>query len=191
MTLTLILFIVFAVVLILILWWAASPSRSAPLTPDEVLERLSEERHYARMPQILQCLREEDTNFIGERGHKALLTRMRAERQSIALRYLSYLEDEYRVLQECFRILATMSPELPARREFERLQQNLKFTWNCTYLRWRIRLGMQPWDLFGTLGDMAGTLTLQLEAATARLGEQALLSGETNLVADQRRDGSK
>lgn len=174
MTIPLLLFIAFAVVLVLLLGWAARPPRQVPLSADEAFAALSEERHYARLPQILQALREDDTDFMRDRGHTDLLARIRAERKHIALRYLGYLEEEYGMLLECSRILATLSPELSTRGEFARLRQHLRFSWTCNYLRWRLRLGLEPWDAFGTLSDMAGTMTLQLEAATARMAERAL-----------------
>lgn len=176
MTDPLILFISFAVLLVVLLAWAVRPPATTSLTPEQALQALSEERHYARLPQILQALREEDTEFIGRRGHKLLAERLRRERKQIALRYLGYLEEEFRVLLECSRILATLAPELAAKTEFDRFHQNLWFTWNCRYLRWRLKLGLQPWEVLGVLSDMTGTVTLQLEAATARLGERALLT---------------
>lgn len=174
MTVSLMLFIAFAVLLVLLLVWAVHPLKKAPLTPDDVFKALSDERHYARLPQILQSLQLDDTEFIRDRGQAALLERLREERKRIALNYLSYLEEEYRILQECSRILATLAPELATKGELDRFRQNLRFIWNCRYLRWRLRFGLQPWDVFGTLSDMAGTITLQLEAATARLGERAM-----------------
>ena len=173
MTIPLLLFIALAVLLVLLLAWAAAPPKTAPLTPDEAFAALSQERHYARLPQILQSLREDDTEFMRARGHVKLLAQVREERKRIALRYLNYLQEEFRILVECSRILATLAPELAPKGEFERFQQNLRFLWTCHYLRWRLRLGMEPWDAFGTLSDMAGTMTLRLEAATARLAERS------------------
>ena len=191
MTLPLILFLVFAVFLVLLLAWATSPPSHAPLTPEQAMQALSEERHYARLPQILQSLREEDTEFMRSRGHEPLLERLRKQRKHIALRYLACLEEEFRVLQECSRILATLAPELGAKSEFDRFRQNLWFAWNCRYLRWRLQLGLQPWDVFGVLSDMAGTITLQLEAAMARLGERAFLPAAGPLLPRSRSSDSE
>lgn len=191
MTLPLILFVVFAVLLVLLLAWAVRPPSHAPLTPEQALQALSEERHYARLPQILQALREEDTEFMRSRGHERLLERLRKQRKQIALCYLACLEDEFRVLQECSRILATLAPELGPKSEFDRFRQNLWFAWNCRYLRWRLQLGLQPWDVFGVLSDMSGTITLQLEAAMARLGNRAFLSADSPLLPRSRGGASE
>lgn len=179
MTLSLVIFLALALILILLLAWAGRPPKRLLRSPEDVLEALSEERHYARLPQILQSLREDDTEFLRGRGQSALLRRLRRERKRIALRYLDYLEQEFQILVECSRILATLAPELTPTSEFDRFRQNFRFILNCRYLRWRLRLGLQPWDAFGTISDMAGTITLRLEAATARLGERALQAADS------------
>ena len=191
MTLPLILFLVLAALLVLLLAGAVRPPSQPPLTAEQALQALSEERHYARLPQILQSLREEDTEFMRNRGHGPLLERLRKQRKHIAMGYVTCLEDEFRVLQECSRILATLAPELGARSEFDRFGQNLWFAWNCRYLRWRLQLGLQPWDVFGVLSDMAGTITLQLEAAMTRLGDRTLLSADGPLPPGRRRGDSE
>jgi hypothetical protein len=187
MTASLALFILFAALVVVLLAWAARPHRKTPLTVEEVFESLSGQRHYARLPQILQSLREEDTEFMRGRGHRLLLIQVREQRRQIALNYLKYLQEEFQTLQECSSILATLAPELPAGGEFDRLRQNLRFVWTCRYLSWRLRMGLQPWDAFGTLSDMAGTATLRLEAAAVRLGERALLASDAGGLASKNR----
>jgi hypothetical protein len=178
MSLLLLLFVVFAVALILLLAWAVRPPKKVFHTVDEVFATLSEERHYARLPQILQSLCEEDTEFLRAGGYRELLDRLRAERKRIALRYLGYLEEEFQLLLEASRILASIAPEVVPTKEFERFKLNMRFVLCCRYLRWRLRLGLQPWNVFGTISDMAGDLTLVLEAATERLGERASMAAE-------------
>lgn len=91
------------------------------------------------------------------------------------MRYLDYLEEEFQILLESSRILSSMAPELSAMREFDRFKRSLRFMFYCRYLRWRLRLGLQPWNIFGVISDMAGDMTLQLEAATGRLGERSMM----------------
>jgi hypothetical protein len=180
MTLPLLLFMVSAAVLILLLAWAVRPPQRS-LSTEEALEALSQERHYARMPQILQSLREDDTEFMRTRGQSDLLAQIRAERKRIAVRYLGYLLDEYRMLVECSRVIAKLAPELSVKGEYEHLKNYLRFVWICRSLQWRIVVGLEPWESFGTLSDMAGTMTLQLEAAAERLGEKAF-GAQTSLA---------
>jgi hypothetical protein len=178
MSLPLMLFIVFALLLVALLVWAVRPPRKTSLSIDEVLDTLCEKRHYARMPQILQCLREDDTDFLSAGGYQALAARLRRERKHIALRYLTYLQDEYQLLLETSRVLAKLAPEISMIDEFQRFRLSLRFVLCCRYLRWRLRLGLQPWDAFGILSDMEGDITLSLEAATAHIGERAALASE-------------
>jgi hypothetical protein len=173
MSSSLLFFIAFAGVLILLLMWAVRPPRKTQLTVDDVFNALSEKRHYARLPQILQSLREEDTDFLYARGENELAERLRRERKQIALNYLNYLEDEYQLLLEASRILARVAPEVSPIDEFDRFRLNLRFVLACRYLRGRLRLGLQPWDVFGILSDMEGDMTLRLEAAATRIGERA------------------
>jgi len=191
MTLSLLLFLAFAVILVLLLAWAVRPPTKSRLTLDEVLNALSERRHYARLPQILQSLRNEDTDFLYANGHDELANRLRRERKRVALNYLTRLQGEYQLLLEASRILARFAPEVSAMDEWKRFRLNVRFILSCRYLRWRLRLGLQPWDVFGILSDMEGDLTLHLEAATSRLGERAAIASEFPLFLENRGSDSK
>jgi len=185
MSLPLILFIAFALLLIVLLAWAVRPPKKIPLSVDDVLDTLCDKRHYARLPQILQCLRQDDTDFLYARGRDELANRLRRERKRIALRYLTQLQDEYQLLLETSRILAKIAPELSMMDEFQLFRLNVRFVLCCRYLRWRLRLGLQPWDVFGILSDMEGDITLSLEAVTAHMGERAALaSGFPSFLQD-------
>jgi hypothetical protein len=191
MSLSFALFVAIPAVLVLLLVWALRPPRRKLMSTSEVLEALSEERHYARLPQILQSLREEDTEFLRVDGHGELAARLRVERKRIALRYLDYLEEEYQLLLDASRILATIAPSVIPMDEFERFKRNVRFVLSCRYLRWRLRLGLQPWNVFGTISDMEGELTLGLEAATASLGERASRAAGTPLSLKKGRGGGE
>jgi hypothetical protein len=191
MSLPLLLFTSLVVVLVLLLAWAVRPPKKILLSVDDVLAALSEKRHYARLPQILQSLRHEDTDFLYAEGHHELAGRVRQERKRIALRYLDYLQDEYQLLLEASRILAKTAPEVSPMDEFERFRLNVRFVLYCRYLRWRLWFGLQPWDAFGILSDMEGDLTLQLEMATTRIGERAAIAAEFPLFLENRRRDSE
>jgi hypothetical protein len=186
MTVPVLMFIALAVILIAVLMWAVRPPRGLFVSVDEVFKALSEKRHYARLPQILQSLREEDTDFLSARGYDELASRLRRERKRITLRYLNSLEEEYQLLLETSRILARTAPEVSAMDELERFQMGLRFVLLCRYLRWRLRFGLQPWDVFGILSDMEGEMTLQLEVAAARIGERAAVASEFPLFLENR-----
>ena len=186
MTATILIFIALAVVLILLLAWVVRPSKKIFLSVDEVLDALSEKRHYARLPQILQALREEDTEFLSTLGFHNLASRIRRERTHIALGYLNSLEEEYQLLLEASRILAKTAPEISATDEFQRFRMGMRFAVYCRYLKWRLRLGLEPWDVFGILSDMEGEITLRLEVAAAKIGERAAMASEFPLFLQNR-----
>lgn len=184
------LFLLVPVLLVLLLAWFARPAKRSFHSPSEVLDALTRERHYARLGQILQALREEDAEYVRNSSQPQLANRMRSERIAIAGRYLDCLEQEYQILLEASRMLSAMAPELSAMREFDRFEHSLRFILCCRYLRWKLRLGLQPWNVFGLISDMAGDMTLQLEAATRRLGERAMIAYDTPSVAEGNRGES-
>jgi hypothetical protein len=175
-------FLILAILLVLLLAWAARPPKRTFRSAQDVLEALCHERHYSRLPQILQVLGDEDTSYLRDVDQARLVGQVRAERKAVAIGYLDYLEEEFQVLLEASRILASMAPELSAIREFDRFKRSLRFMLCCHYLRWRLRFGLQPWNVFGTISDMAGDMTLQLEAATGRLGERAMMGYDSSSV---------
>lgn len=191
MNLFLLVFIAVAVLLVLLLAWAVRPPKKTLGSPDDIIETLSEKRHYERLPQILQCLRPEDTDFLHTRGYDNLVARVRRERKRIALDYLRYLQEEYQLLLDASRVLAKVAPEVSALDEFERFRLNLRFVLYCRYLGWRLRLGLSPWTIFGILGDMEGDITLRLEAATTSIGERAATASEFPLFLQNRGGGSE
>jgi hypothetical protein len=191
MSISIIFFVVLAIVFALLLAWAVRPPKKILLSVDDVLNALSEKRHYARLPQILQSLRNDDTDFLHSKGRDELASRLRRERKRIALRYLNYLQDEYQLLLEASRILAKVAPEVSPMEEFERFRLNVRFVLYCRYLRLRLWFGLQPWDIFGILSDMEGDMTLRLEMATTRIGERAAIASEFPLFLENRRHDSE
>jgi hypothetical protein len=191
MTLPVLLFIIFAASLVLLLAWAVRPPKKVELSIDQVFSALAERRHYARLPQILQALRPDDAGFLRDKGHGQLAVQLSRERRRIALQYLDYLEEEYQLLLEVSRMLAKISQQVSTVDELQRFRLNVRFVLSCRYLRWRLRMGLQPWDAFGILSDMEGDMTLQLEMATAQIGERAAIAAEFPLFLENRRRDSE
>jgi hypothetical protein len=191
MNFTIILFILLAVLLIGALVWAIRPPKRKLVSVNDVLTALSEERHYSRLPQILQALRPEDTAFLRARGFVLLRRRIRSERGRIALLYLDCLQEEYEKLLEASRVVAAMAPELVALDEAERFKLNLRFALGCRYLRWKLRLGLEPWRGFGLLSEMTSGMALRLEVATSQIGERAALSFAVSSIVKERDRGTR
>ena len=189
MSITIILFILLAVLLIGALLWAARPIERRVVTADAVLTALSEEHHYSRLPKILQVLQPGDTAFLGPRGFTALRNQVRAERKRIALLYLDDLQEEYEMLLEASRVVAAMAPELIAMDEARRFKLNLRFLLGCRYLRWKLRLGLEPQSVFGWLSEMSSGTALRLEMATNHIGERAAVTSDYSSILDEGGNG--
>ncbi|HKI13337.1 MAG TPA: hypothetical protein VKA02_14565 [Candidatus Acidoferrum sp.] len=191
MNITIILFILLAVLLIGALIWAVQPPKRKLVSIDDVLRALTEEHHYSRLPQILQALQPEDTAFLRARGFATLRRRIRSERGRIALLYLDCLQEEYEKLLEASRVVAAMAPEMVALDEAERFKLNLRFALGCRYLRWRLLLGLEPWRGFGRLSETTSGMALRLEMATSQIGERSALSLAFASILKKRDDGTQ
>jgi len=191
MSITFILFLLLAVLMMAALVWAVAPPKRKLVSINDVLTALSEEHHFTHIPKISQSLRPEDTAFLSARGFSPLRKQIRAERGRIALLYLDYLQREYEMLLEASRVVAAMAPELIALDEAERFKLNLRFALGCRYLRWKVRLGLEPWRGLGLLSEMSGGMALRLEVATTHIGERATLNLDYSSVLDEGDDGSQ
>jgi hypothetical protein len=182
----LLIFVALALLFMGLLLWAVPAPRTESKSPAELLQSLSTTREYCRLPQILVALGEKDTEFLIERNHRNLARRVREERRQIALQFLDLVELDYRNLIEVSRLLSSMAPEVMAAQEWQRLRLNMRFSWNCTLLRFRLRTGLNPWNGFARLSDMAGQLSYRVEAAVQNIGERAGLSSEFSSLLEER-----
>jgi len=172
-----------------LLVWAVAPPRRKLVSADEVLTALSEEHHSCRLPKIVQALHPEDTAFLAGRGFAALRKQVRAERGRIALMYLDALQQEYDLLLEVSRVVAAMVPELIAVDEAERFKLHVRFALVCGYLRWKLRLGLEPWGGFKHLTELSSGMALHLEVATTHIGERAAQNPEYSSILDEGDNG--
>jgi len=181
-------FILAALFLLALLAYAVRPISKRVLSADSVFEALSEQRHHYRLPQILQSLKPDDTDFLARRGVPSLRERVRAERKQIALRYLNLLESDYETLLEASRILAVMSPEVIPMQEWERLRLSMRFAKNCFVMRLRLRGGLTPWKGFGKISEMATDMSFRLESATSLIGARATFTPDFPSSLEERDD---
>ena len=178
MSLPVIFLVLFALLLVVLLSWALRPPAHASRPPMDVFEALRQSRHSSRMSHILQALQPEDAEYLRSAGQTALMHTIRRERRVIALNYLGSLQEEFEMLLEISRVLALMSPEVIAMEEMERWKLSLAFAANCAFLKWKLRLGLQPFSGFTLLSNMATSFARRLEAATTRIAEAAVQSAE-------------
>jgi hypothetical protein len=180
MSLPVILLVLFAILLVVLLSWALRPSAHGPRPALDTFEALLQSRHSSRMSHILQALQPQDTEYLRSVGQVVLMQTIRRQRRVIALNYLQQLQEEFELLLEISRVLAVMSPEVIAMEEMERWKLSLAFAANCAFLKWKLRLGLQPFSGFALLSDMATSFAHSLEAATARIAESTVRSAESS-----------
>jgi hypothetical protein len=178
MSLPVILLVLFAILLVVLLSWALRPPARGPRQALDAFEALHQSRHSSRMSHILQALQPQDTEYLRSVGQVTLMQTIRRQRRVIALNYLQQLQEEFEFLLEISRVLAVMSPEVIAMEEMERWKLSLAFAANCAFLKWKLRLGLQPFSGFTLLSNMATSFARRLEAATARIAEATVRSAE-------------
>src|SRR5579871_2862482 len=164
MNLELILYVAAGVVLSGLLWWSLRGEAPTSEAANEILETLSGQRHYWRLPQILQSLQPEDIEFLKAPGREQLFARVRSERKKIALRYLRLLHEDFNLLLQASALVAKLAPELAPMKEWERLRLSVRFALNCYSLNVRLRLGLPVRKGFGRLSEMASGVAVQIEA---------------------------
>jgi hypothetical protein len=174
MSLAVMVFVLFAVLLIGLLLWALRPAKRWSNPAQDVFKLLSQPRHCMHIPHILHALQPEDTEFLKEDGQTELMHAVRRQRRRIALEYLNQLQEEFEMLLEVSRALAVMAPEVVTMQEMERWKLSLGFALNCTLLRLRLRCGLQPLEGFHLLSGMAIDMLRNLDAATSRIAEVAV-----------------
>jgi hypothetical protein len=173
-TLSLLFFGFLALLVIGLLLLASRPPTRQFTPPTDVFEVLSKSRHCSRLPQIVLALRPEDTEYLRESGQVSLMQTLRRQRRRIALNYLDQLQQEFEMLLEISRVLAVMSPEAIGIEEMERWKLSVAFAATCVFLRWKLRLGLQPFSGFTLLSNMASNIARELDTATTRIAEATL-----------------
>jgi len=78
-----------------------------------------------------------------------------------------------------------MSPEVIAMEEMERWRLSVAFAAHRAFLKWKLRLGLQPSPGFTLLSDMATSIARQLEAATTRIAETAVRGSEPSATGHE------
>lgn len=172
-------FVIPVVILLVLLGWAlyASPRRAEKPPDSLVLEDLSR-RHVLFLPQIRQALAPQDFSFLASHGSKKLARRVRSERRGVALAYLAAVQADFRRLLKLARLVALLSPEVVAVREFEQLRLSCEFSLRCQWIRTRLILGPTPFSQLNGLSSMVSGLSIRLETAITELGERAALASE-------------
>ena len=179
MNFSVILFFGFVAILLLTLGWALRrPQRHKRLqTEADSLEECGQ-RHITYLPQIRQAFAKPDYEFLSRNVPPDVLRRVRRERRHVAIAYLAALREDFQSLLRMARVIAVLSPELDAIREFERLHLTAKFAWQYEMIRWKLLAGVAPVPQLNGLSDLVSALSVRMEAAIKELGERAAVAAE-------------
>jgi hypothetical protein len=130
------------------------------------------------MPQVRQALAKADYDFLSRRAPKGVLQRVRRERRSVALNYLSALREDFDGLLRMARVIAALSPEVKAVQEFERFHLRVRFAWRFGMIRLKLRVGSVPLAQVDRLANVVSGLSVRIEHAIKELGERAAMASE-------------
>ncbi len=163
--------VVFAGLLGLLVWALRGTPRSArPLPPHTSLEELAPS-HCRYFAQVQRALAPEDWKFVRRRGSRALQRRMRVDRNRVARLYLRGLREDFSRLNRLARIIASLSPLVEQRREWERLELFVRFQFLYLLVSLGLQIGGRATAELRRLTDVVGSLASQMETAISALGE--------------------
>jgi hypothetical protein len=172
--------------LLLLAWVLRDPRKPAKLGADLSSAGELDRRHVNYFPQVKQALAAEDFAFLASRGSRAMARLVRKERQKIALAYLACLRSDFLKLWRLARVITSMSQQVGAKQELERLRLGLAFTWHYEMIRIKFLLGFAPLPELGSLSEVISRLSIRLETAMKDLGERAALAAQLASSLDRR-----
>jgi hypothetical protein len=168
-----------AVLLFLLTWSLRAPRKRRASTLDPVASLQDPGRpHATYLSQIQRALAPADFEFLTSRASGKLTRRVRKERRRIALAYLSGVQEDFQRLLRMARVIAVLSPEVGAAREFERLRLGVQFTLRCQMIRMRLLCGIATLPQLSGLSQMVSGFAVRMEIAITELGERAALATE-------------
>jgi hypothetical protein len=176
---TFILFVPIVVALLILLAWALRKPepRNALRVKPASLEQPGP-RHATYLSLIRQALSPADLEFLAARGSPSLARRARKERRQVALSYLKELRNDFQRLLRLAQVIASLSPEVGAAQEWERLR--LSFRFSCRYQIVRVGLysGLLVLPQLNGLSQVVSELAFRMETAMKELGERAVLAAK-------------
>jgi len=143
--------------------------------------------HVIHFPQIRRALAPMDYEFVSQKIPRNALRRMRRERRQVALDYLSALHAEFDRLLRTARVIASLSPEVAAGQELERILLTVKFLSRYRMIRLSLWTGFKPLSQLSNLTNLLSGYSVRLEEAIRALGERAADVAEMVSSPDRRR----
>ncbi|HEV2299428.1 MAG TPA: hypothetical protein VGR72_13035 [Candidatus Acidoferrales bacterium] len=158
------------VIFVSLIWLLFAPNWSGPRAAVDSLEiEQLEPLHCRHFPQISMLLRLDDQAFVEQRAPASLARMWRQERRRILLKYLSGLTEDFARLEHLARLIASLSPEVSRKREWEWFRLGLQFRLMLRLLNVRIVLGSLSLPQFARLTDFVASQAADLESRMVQL----------------------
>src|SRR5260221_22628 len=174
-----------ALAVVALLFWALRGSFQAPALKAGLKVLENAPQHLFNMAQIRQGMDPEDLKYVASKGGARLAATLRRERRRVALMYLSAIRLDFERALHIARVLAVFSPEVSGHQEYQRLKLSALFRCRFQLVRLRLLLGDVALPQVAKLGLMVTSLTGELEAAIAALGERSVLAVELAIQSDR------
>jgi hypothetical protein len=163
-------FVVGIAILLAVFWLVFAPRPTGPVLEIESLqiEKLFP-LHCRRFSQISQLLHPEDAEFLRRRSlNSSAVRKWRSERRRILRQYLNGLAEDVARLERLARLLATLSPEIAPKQEWQWLRLSIQFRVLIRMIALRVALG---WISLGQLSRLTQLVTDRAGELQTRIGK--------------------
>jgi hypothetical protein len=157
-------------ILVSLFWLLFAPKWDKPRAEIEALdiEKL-QPLHCRHFPQISQLLRPDDLIFIGRRAPASMARAWSRERRRILRQYLNGLAEDYIRVGRLARLIASLSPELSRKQEWEWFWMGLQFQAVLQLLRLNVTLGSLSLAQLTRWTDFVSSQAADLEIRMSQL----------------------
>jgi hypothetical protein len=170
------LFALLTVALLGALYWLSLRARKDDRGSD-LLRTLSADsllpQNYKYFPQVCRALSEEDARFLKLRVAPAVRRSALRARQSVALKFLTGLRDDYQKLDRLARVLASLAPSANQHREAQRIWMAIQFGFRWRVVWLEIWSGAAPISQLQAMSGFIGGLAAQMQLSMNVLQESA------------------
>ena len=167
----LLLLMLFLLVLVLLLARERADSRRAPEAAAALLSKGAFPIHCRHFPQVRQALSAADQQYLEQRASAPVRRQARRERRKVAQQFVTGIKEDFLRLDRVGRTVASLSPGVSRKLEFERLRLMLRFWMLYGLVRMQLAMGVSVVTELARLTELVGGLAAQTERAMAALEE--------------------
>lgn len=157
-------------IFILLLWLLFAPKWGTPRPAIQSLkiEQL-EPLHCRHFSQIRFLLRQDDLKFVERSAPRELARTWKRDRRKVLRKYLNGLAEDFACLEHLARMIASLSPEVSRKREWEWFWLGIQFRVVFQLLVIRIVLGERSLPQLARLTDFVASHAAKLEVRMSQM----------------------